>query len=59
VRPEDYNDIQALENSLQSVNTLLLISGIDEPEKHIGEHRNMIQGAKNAGVKKMSIPVYR
>lgn len=53
VRPGDYNDQQALERSLQSVDAVLLVSGMDAPDKRIGQHRNVIKAAKNAGVKKI------
>tara|TARA_R110001632_G_scaffold174095_1_gene293699 strand:- start:143918 stop:144769 length:852 start_codon:yes stop_codon:yes gene_type:complete len=53
VRPGDYNDKLGLEKSLQSVDTLLLISGMDAPDKRIEQHRNVIQAAKRAGVKKI------
>lgn len=52
VRPGDYNDQKQLEQSLQSVDTLLLVSGMDAPDKRIGQHRNVIEAAKKAGVKK-------
>ena len=53
VRPGDYNDKSALEKSLQSVDTLLLVSGMDDPEKRIVQHRNVIEAARNSGVKKI------
>ncbi|WED24583.1 SDR family oxidoreductase [Vibrio sp. JC009] len=53
VRPGDYNNPEQLEQSLQSVDTLLLVSGMDAPEKRIGQHRNVINAAKKAGVKKI------
>lgn len=53
VRPGDYNDKNVLEKSLQSVDTLLLVSGMDAPEKRIEQHRNVIQAAQNSGVKKI------
>lgn len=53
IRPGDYNDKAMLEKSLQSVDTLLLVSGMDAPEKRIEQHRNIIQAAKNSGVKKI------
>ncbi|MBU3004630.1 SDR family oxidoreductase [Paraglaciecola arctica] len=53
VRPGDYNDQKQLEHSLQSVDTLLLVSGMDAPDKRIGQHRNVIEAAKKAGVKKI------
>ena len=57
IRPGDYNDESALEKSLQSVDTLLLVSGMDAPEKRIEQHRKVIQAAQNSGVKKM-VPKY-
>ncbi|WP_158966294.1 SDR family oxidoreductase [Paraglaciecola sp. L3A3] len=53
VRPGDYNDQSQLEQSLQSVDTLLLVSGMDAPDKRIKQHRNVIEAAKKAGVKKI------
>lgn len=53
IRPGDYNDQDALEASLQSVDTLLLVSGMDDPDKRVVQHRNVIQAAKNSGVKKI------
>lgn len=53
IRPGDYNDKNVLGKSLQSVDTLLLVSGMDAPEKRIEQHRNVIQAAQSAGVKKI------
>ncbi len=53
IRPGDYNDKNVLEKSLQSVDTLLLVSGMDVPEKRIEQHRNVILAAQNSGVKKI------
>ena len=53
IRPGDYNDQQQLEQSLAAVDTLLLVSGMDAPEKRIEQHRNVIQAAKNSGVTKI------
>jgi NAD(P)H dehydrogenase (quinone) len=53
IRPGDYTVKDVLEKSLQSVDTLLLVSGMDAPEKRIEQHRNVIQAAQNAGVKKI------
>ena len=53
IRPGDYNDKNVLEESLQSVNTLLLVSGNAAPEKRIEQHRNVIQAAKKSGVEKI------
>lgn len=53
IRAGDYDDKSVLEKSLESVDTLLLVSGMDDPEKRIGQHRNVIQAARNSGVKKI------
>ena len=53
IHPGDYNSRDDLEKSLQSIDTLLLVSGNDEPTKRIDQHRNVIQAAKTAGVKKI------
>jgi NAD(P)H dehydrogenase (quinone) len=53
IRPGDYNDKNVLEKSLRSVDTLLLVSGMDDPKKRIEQHRNVIQAAQTSGVKKI------
>lgn len=53
VRPGDYNNREELEVSLQGVDTVLLVSGMDTPDKRIGQHRNVIEAAKVAGVTKL------
>ncbi|GAL24736.1 conserved hypothetical protein-putative oxidoreductase [Vibrio variabilis] len=53
VRSGDYNDRDQLTASLQGIDTLLIVSGMDAPEKRIEQHRNVIEAAKSAGVKKL------
>ncbi len=53
IRPGDYNDRNALEKSLRSVDVLLLVSGMDAPQTRIEQHRNVIHAAQNAGVRKI------
>jgi len=53
VRPGDYDSPSDLGKSLQGIDTLLLVSGMDVPEKRIGQHRNVIEAAKYAGVGKI------
>lgn len=53
IRPGDYNDKEGLEKSLKGIDVLLLVSGMDDPNKRIEQHRNVIQAAKNNGVKKI------
>lgn len=53
VRPGDYDNAEQLRNSLTGVDTLLLVSGMAAPDDRIGQHRNVIEAAKTAGVKKI------
>lgn len=53
VRPGDYDSPGDLEQSLRGVDTLLLVSGMDAPDKRIGQHRNVIEAAKKSGVAKI------
>ena len=53
IRPGDYNEKDVLEESLQSVDAVLLVSGMDAPEWRIKQHRNVIEAARSAGVKKI------
>lgn len=53
VRPGDYEDRAALTFSLEEVDAVLLVSGMDAPEKRIEQHRNVITAAKEAGVRRI------
>lgn len=53
VRPGDYAQPQPLQASLEGVDTLLLVSGNAAPADRIAQHRNVIDAAKAAGVKKI------
>lgn len=53
VRPGDYDDRDQLVKSLQGVDTVLLVSGMDAPDKRIGQHRNVIKAAHIAGAGKL------
>ncbi|MGB5167636.1 MAG: NAD(P)H-binding protein [Acidimicrobiia bacterium] len=53
IRPGDYNERGVLEESLQSVDAVLLVSGMDAPERRIQQHRNVIEAARSARVKKI------
>jgi len=53
VRPGDYAAPEEIESSLQGVDSVLLVSGMDAPEKRIGQHRNVIEAAKRSGAKKI------
>lgn len=53
VKKGDYNNQADFEIALKEVDTLLVISGMDKPDKRIEQHRNIINAAKKAGVKKI------
>jgi NAD(P)H dehydrogenase (quinone) len=53
IRGGDYNSPLELEESLRSVETVLLVSAMDEPSKRVEQHRNVIRAAENAGVRKI------
>ena len=53
VRPGDYDSPNDLEKSLQGIDTLLVVSGMDAPAKRIVQHRNVIEAAKKTGVGKI------
>lgn len=53
VRPGDYDSPSDLVTSLQGVDAVLLVSGMDAPDKRIVQHRNVIEAAKKAGVGKV------
>lgn len=53
IRYGDYNDKSGLIKSLCGVETVLLVSGKDAPDKRIMQHQNVINAAKEAGVKKI------
>ncbi len=53
IRKGDYNNRQELDEALFGVEAVLLISGMDVPEKRIQQHRNVIAAAKSNGVQKI------
>ena len=53
VRPGDYSDIDQLSTSLKGVATLLLVSGNEQPEERVQQHRNVLDAARAAGVGKV------
>lgn len=53
IRKGDYNNKQDFDVALKGVDAVLLVSGMDEPQKRIIQHRNVIEAAKNNGVKKI------
>ena len=53
IRPGDYDRRDQLEASLAGVDALVLVSGMAPPDERIGQHRNVIEAAKAAGVRKI------
>ena len=53
VRKGDYNNREDFNSSLKGIDSVILISGMDEPQKRIQQHRNVIEAAKQNGVKKI------
>lgn len=53
VRPGDYDAPDQIERSLRGVERLLIVSGMDAPEKRIVQHRGVIEAAKAAGVRRV------
>ncbi|WP_083434819.1 SDR family oxidoreductase [Rhodopirellula islandica] len=53
IRPGDYNSRSDLASSLEGIDHVLLVSGMDAPEKRIEQHRNVIEAAKQAGARKI------
>ncbi|WP_386682693.1 NAD(P)H-binding protein [Loktanella sp. R86503] len=53
VRPGDYDKPDDLCASLQGIDGLVLVSGMAPPQDRIQQHRNVIEAAKSAGVRKI------
>ncbi|GAA5220444.1 NAD(P)H-binding protein [Membranihabitans marinus] len=53
LRQGDYNNRQEFDKALIGVDVLLLISGMDDPQKRIQQHRNIIEAAKQNKVRKI------
>ncbi|QIE59103.1 NAD(P)H-binding protein [Rasiella rasia] len=53
VRKGDYNNKAEFDVALQGIDTVLLISGMDDPQKRIQQHRNVIEAAIGNRLKKI------
>lgn len=53
VRAGNYNDREQFNAALKGVDVVLLVSGMDEPKKRIEQHRNVLEAAKQNGVRKI------
>ncbi|MEM9859173.1 MAG: NAD(P)H-binding protein [Bacteroidota bacterium] len=53
IRKGDYNSREDFNDALKGIDAVLMISGMDHPEKRIQQHRNVIEAAKGNGVRKI------
>lgn len=53
LRKGDYNSREDFNKALKGIDKVLLVSGMDEPQKRIQQHRNVIEAAKQNGVQKI------
>ena len=53
IRQGDYNNREEYEHALKGIEVVLLVSGMDAPAKRIEQHRNVINAARAAGVRKL------
>jgi NAD(P)H dehydrogenase (quinone) len=53
IRPGDYDEKSHFDAAFKDIDVVILISGMDQPDKRIGQHRNVINAARDAGVKKI------
>jgi NAD(P)H dehydrogenase (quinone) len=53
IRKGDYNSKEEFDLALQGVDVLMLVSGMDPPDKRIIQHRNVIHAARDARVRKI------
>lgn len=53
LRQGDYNSQEDFNTALKGVDSVLLISGMDNPQKRIQQHRNVIEAARQNDVKKI------
>lgn len=53
IRKGDYNSREEFENALKGMDAVMILSGNDQPEKRIQQHRNIIKAAKSNGLKKI------
>ena len=53
IRKGDYNNKKEFVTALKGIDVVLLVSGMDHPDKRIQQHRNVIEAAKENGVKRI------
>lgn len=53
IRKGDYNSREDFKSALKGIDSVLLISGMDDPQKRIQQHRNVIEAARENEVGKL------
>ncbi|WP_234445887.1 SDR family oxidoreductase [Carboxylicivirga marina] len=53
IRKGDYNSYADFVKALEGMDAVLIVSGMDHPDKRIQQHRNIIEAAKENGLKKI------
>jgi len=53
VKKGDYNSRFDFDEALKGVDVVLIVSGMDAPDKRVAQHRNIIHAAREAGVRKI------
>ena len=53
IRKGDYNNREEFNTALKGIDAVLIVSSMDQPDKRIQQHRNIIESAKATGVKKI------
>lgn len=53
IRKGDYNSREQFNEALKGLDAVMLLSGMDEPQKRIQQHRNVIEAAKQNGLKRI------
>ena len=55
IRKGDYNSREDFNAALKGIDSVLLISGMDDPQKRIQQHRNVIEAARAEWCKENSL----
>ena len=53
IMPGDYNSKADFDAALKGIDVVMIVSGMDAPEKRIIQHRNIIYAARDNGVRKI------
>jgi len=53
IKPGDYNSKSDFDEALKGIDVVMIVSGMDAPDKRVGQHRNIIHAARDEGVRKI------